>query len=87
MGSSYGSGNGNPSISPSWFDSYVESDSSVSDIFITCFGREKGVLSVGGLDSSLKVVVIPFFHFRKVPSTMLIFKILSSLVFVLMIFD
>lgn len=83
MGSSYGNGNGNPSISPSWFDSYVESDSSISDIFVTCFGREKGVLSVGGLDSSLKVfVILCFFHFRKVPSTMLISKILSSLVFV-----
>lgn len=82
MGSSYGSDNGHPSITPSWFDSYVESDSSISDVFVTCFGREKGILSVGGLDSSLKVFIILCFHFRKVPYTMLIFKTLSSSVFV-----
>ena len=38
-----------------WFDEYVSQHKSegAKDIFTTCFGRTKGVLSVGDLDASL----------------------------------
>ena len=38
-----------------WFDEYVSQHKSegAKDIFTTCFGRTKGVLSMGDLDASL----------------------------------
>ena len=50
----YGS-NGFPTKTAIWFEEYVSQHKSegVKDIFTTCFGRTKGVLSVGDLDSSL----------------------------------
>lgn len=46
---------GSPTKTAMWFDEYVSQHKSegVKDIFTTCFGRTKGVLSLGDLDSSL----------------------------------
>lgn len=47
---------GYPTIVPTWYNSFIDTNPSVPNIFSTCFGREQGVLSIGGVDSSLIVV-------------------------------
>ena len=56
IGSSYGFNYGNPTVTPTWFDSYIKLNTSIPNSYSVCFGREKGILSVGGIDMSLTVL-------------------------------
>ena len=58
IGSSYGFNYGNPTVTPTWFDSYIKLNTSIPNSYSVCFGREKGILSVGGIDMSLTVFYI-----------------------------
>lgn len=51
----YSSSYGTPTKTAMWFDEYVSQHKSegAKDIFTTCFGRKKGVLSIGDINSSL----------------------------------